>query len=84
MLSFIFTLFDLYEKYVNKGMGIRILMNNFNDFGPICMLAQCVCWPNMYVNMYVNFVCKHTHIFEMMRHLYLVLINYLTISMYTM
>ena len=29
MFSFIFTFFDLYEKYGNKVMDIRILLTNF-------------------------------------------------------
>ena len=30
MLSFSYALFDLYEKYVNEGMSIRILITNFH------------------------------------------------------
>ena len=46
MLSFIFELFDLYEKYVSKGMSIRILISNFHV---LCHRIIKV-GPVMYVN----------------------------------
>ena len=55
MLSFIFALFDLYEKEVNKGMSIKILITNFHVLYHDVIKVDIIVYVNLVLLTYSHF-----------------------------